>query len=134
VKVRPWTLQDTRELLKWIKEDPEILRQFGFSGKADDVEIVDFMAVQSRRTDAIYLAGDSGGSLSGMACASNINADGSALVHQVTAPEHRGKGGFLLRAAVHYAFNVIGLKTLTALVPNDNARAYSLDVGLGFED
>jgi RimJ/RimL family protein N-acetyltransferase len=130
--IRPWEPRDTERLLTWVDEDPDIFASLGMENPDRALLIQAMTAAMVSPHWGIYAAENGTGKA--IACLGlNSTGDGTALVHMWLSPRHRGRGYWVGKAGLDYAFNTLGLKSVIGVVPKTNDLALELDMKLGFE-
>lgn len=133
ISLRPWTPDDTGELLGWLEQDPGMIKDMGFR---TPVQIVNVITEIFLAPNSAILAAELGEDLVGFVAATNAQADGSVNVHIGVAPQHRGVGPRLMREGLRTAFEDLDFKTLITAIPNGDsgreARVVAFDKRFGF--
>lgn len=131
--VRYWQPEDNLEFIRWVHRDPSMMDMMGFKDGVLDGDIDLFLTNRLFDQRSIQMAIETeDGDLAGFGSVDNVNPDGSAFCHIAVAPEHRGKGVWVAKAAMR-AMKQYGIKTLIAMVLPDNKLSARFQKLLGFK-
>ena len=123
IELRAWEPDDTLTILRWVTEDPRMLKQMGFE---DQTTMVTWLQAALGANNSRVLAATQDGEMVGYLAAVNCQDDGSGWCHVGVGPEFRGLGEDVMKAGLAAAFNGLGLKTLIASVSRD-ARGRAME-------
>lgn len=116
--LRLWNANDTKTLLGWLRQDPSMLEDIGFTEPVAMVEFITeaLLSDNARILAAVETDGEDE-ELVGYLAAVGAMPDGSAQCHIGTAPDHRGRGEELMEVGLATAFGELGLSNLIVASP-----------------
>ncbi len=137
IEFRPWKFEDSDTLVAWIAEDPGILEAMRMDESTTEFAVRMFMLDAMDIPTIQFFLAERDGEAVGAVGATDINHKSASAVTHIIIPKKYQNTITAVRvakAAVKYAFETLGFKTLIGVVPRENRRALRLDSFLGFTD
>jgi len=136
VELRAMSLVDVETVAAWVDADPSILANLRFPEGSTSFALRNFLVAHMARQDCWWVMARRGADDIAAVGATDIKPDGSAHVHVVVSPKHRGGRTLasVLAPALDIAFNQMGLTALLGVIVNGNRQGLAVAKKLGFQD